>query len=171
MNTKGQIDQIITGVIVLFVVFFLMVAFVIISSNIAVLYGPDFSVEEQSSKLSQDALLLKQVNASNKEMLFVEAVVRFVRDEVTRRDLEKVIDNMVSNENNCALLSIHKEGEGADVRIGRYLPIEGKDLIDPVTVAGPYEDLSKFTKVPLIINQDKYVITTYYGQCLEGKDV
>jgi len=94
-GNKGQIGQIITSLVIVFVVFFLMLTFVIVSNNIAGLIGlfdeddtkgvfrtqriAEISSEKIGSRVLMDLFLSDRVEFNGNDVLIIE-VLESIRD-------------------------------------------------------------------------------------------
>jgi len=113
MNNKGQIGQIITSLVILFVVFFLMLIFVIVSGNIAGVLGllekdarPGEFVAPSSQAIGSQVLmelfLTDSVEINGENFLVVDALREIIdADEDRAKILAQAIQDMFHEDYSC----------------------------------------------------------------------
>ena len=97
VNNRGQVDQAITSVIVLFAAFFLMAIFVVVSGNIGKLLGVDEGIVFEGAAASsfrdfeEDDFIFNDVEVNGEEMWIINMILRWQNSEFGGRDIEKAL--------------------------------------------------------------------------------
>lgn len=113
MNKRAQVDQIISSLFVLFIIFFLMLGLVLISIGISLWKsGHVFDELERGNKNDFLIAKIKVVhNEEEKEMRVIDAFIKFKREEIKKQELGSALEGSVKEDNVCVFLTYGKSEE------------------------------------------------------------
>lgn len=182
MNKRGQADQVISSIIVFFVVAVLGIAFANLSAGAGTISNM-FNLGQNNPNygLSGNDFMNKKVmlnlSGNEKEVFVMEAYLNYisggklfgiVEGSEMRKDLLKT-----AQDGECILLvGVETEGEIHKEQFAQinsiFISKDDPDNYFGPSFAAPYREKGMLNKIRVDLGERYYDIDYYYGKCLEG---
>lgn len=163
MNRRGQIDQIITGSVVIVVVFFLMALFVIASSNIGSIVSKGSSAHVAVADPILTKLVTVKIDENKKEVTLLEALILENEGTIELEDIRPEINSLLTTEGECFILELNGPSSSQPSAYALF------EYDDKFLFSGDlYMDQKFLTKASFEYQSTESVkeVSTYYGRCI-----